>query len=302
MNESTRESRQWRVSTDRVLTLDQPRLIGVLNVTPDSFSDGGRFDSIDAAVGHAQEMIAGGACMIDVGGESTRPGASRVDVDEQIHRVVPVIRAIAADHDVLISTDTTSSRVAAAALDAGAHVINDVSAGQDDAQMLPLAAARGCGLILMHRRVRPDQDQYSDQYAAQPEYQDVVVEVRDFLIARAEAAIQRDVNPAAIVIDPGLGFGKSVEQNFELIARTAELAGLGFPLLSAASRKSFIGKASGVAEPSDRVPGSVAVSVAHYMAGVRLFRVHDVKAHGQALKVAATIDATCRRPCVTITE
>ena len=265
--------------------------MGVLNVTPDSFSDGGRYFDPGAAAERALEMISEGACIIDVGGESTRPGAQPVDADEQLRRVLPVIEAVRRQSDVLISIDTTQSQVAGPVIDAGANIINDVSAGDDDDTVFALAARRHCGLILMHRLLRPPRDSYSDQYQSPPQYDDVVPAVRDYLLHRATRAQQAGVDRACIVLDPGLGFGKTVEQNYELIRRTNELLSAGYPLLSAASRKSFIGKVTNVIEPSDRVAGSIAVAVAHYLAGVRVFRAHDVSVHRQALAVAQAIAA-----------
>jgi dihydropteroate synthase len=277
----------WQVGPGRALQLDQPRLIGILNVTPDSFSDGGANATVTEAVDHGVSLLSQGACMIDVGGESTRPGAGRVEAAEQIDRTVPVIEALRRRSDTLISIDTTRAAVAEAALDAGADVINDVSAGTEDAGIFELASRRGCGLILMHRRVPPDQDLYSDRYLDPPEYDDVVVAVGDWLALRCRSAEDRGVDPASIVIDPGLGFGKSVEQNFELIRRTGEFVATGRPVLGAASRKSFIGAVSGVTEPGDRDVGSATGSVLQWLAGVRLFRVHDVAVHRQAIAVAA---------------
>ncbi len=263
--------------------------MGVLNVTPDSFSDGGSYESVEAAVDHAVRMIDDGACIIDVGGESTRPGAARVSADEQIARTVPVIQQLGRRRDVLISIDTTSSVVAEAALKAGADIINDVAAGRDDERMFTLAAERGCGLVLMHRLRSPQHDAYSDQYVHDPIYEDVVQTVCEFLGERCETAISHGVDRDAIAVDPGLGFGKSREDNFLLIQRIPEIVRMGFPVLSAASRKSFIGAATSVSTPSERVIGSTAVSVAQWLGGVRLFRVHDVAAHHEALAVAAVI-------------
>lgn len=287
----------WRIASRRLIELDRPRLMGILNITPDSFSDGGLHHGPRSGVGAALRMIEEGASMIDVGGESTRPGAERVPAEEQINRVVPVIEQIRLHSDVPISIDTTLSKVARAAIDAGADAINDVAAGTEDDDIFALAAERHCGLVLMHRRDRPQDDSYSDQYAAggTPSYDDVVTAVRDFLAERARVAINAGVSPEAIVIDPGLGFGKTVEQNFQLIARTSELVELGYPVLSAASRKSFIGAVTGVEQPSDRAAGSVAVSVMHWASGVRLFRVHDVASHRHALSVAAAVTAHQRR-------
>jgi len=284
-------AQMWQVGPGRTLQLDQPRFSGVLNVTPDSFSDGGANATVAAAVDHAASMLAQGACMIDVGGESTRPGARRVEAAEQIDRTAGVIAALRRHSDALISIDTTLAAVAEAALDAGADVINDVSAGTEDAGIFELAARRECGLILMHRRVPPDQDLYSDRYDRAPEYGDVVVDVGDWLARRCSAAEDCGVDPASIVIDPGLGFGKSVEQNFELIRRVDELVATGRPVLGASSRKSFIGAVTGVSEPAGRDAGSATVSVLQWMAGVRLFRVHDVAAHRQAIAVAAAAGA-----------
>jgi dihydropteroate synthase len=282
----------WQVSTARNLPLDRPRLMGILNVTPDSFSDGGLHVGVHAAVGHALRMEGEGAEIIDIGGESTRPGAAAVPAHEQIARAIPVIEQVRRGSEVLISIDTTSAEVARAALDAGADVINDTSAGQDDPAMFALAAERRCGLVLMHRPRRPREESWSDRHDSDPVYDDVVREVRAFLLQRAHAAEQAGIERACVVTDPGLGFGKNVEQNYQLVARTAELVATGYPVLAAASRKSFIGAATGQRNPRQRVIGSVAVSVAQYLAGIRLFRVHDVAAHREALAVAAMVIAT----------
>jgi dihydropteroate synthase len=297
----------WHAAPDAPLPRDPPVLMGILNVTPDSFSDGGRYIEVDAAVAHAARMIEEGAAIIDIGGESSRPGAARVDPQEQLRRVIPVVttlrqRLAALSSDTagaarpawrtLISIDTTQATVAKAALDAGADLINDVSAGRDDPWMFSLAAQRRCGLILMHRLAPPAAESYSDGYSERdrPRYRDVVAEVRAFLMERAEAAIGAGVRPEAIAIDPGLGFGKTVAQNYELIARSAELVATGFPVVTGASRKSFIGRAAGVEAPGGRVIGSVAAAVGQYLAGVRVFRVHDVAAHLEALAVAAAVN------------
>lgn len=282
----------WCYSPRGSLPLDRPRILGVINLTPDSFSDGGRTETPADAVRLASKLIADGADMLDIGGESTRPGAQRVDAAEQIRRTEPAIRAIRAAGGVLgavpISIDTTLTGVARAALDAGADAINDVSAGREDDDLFPLAAERGAGLILMHRAAPPGVDSYSDRYASSPRYSDVVAEVGAFLRARADGAIAAGIDRAAIVLDPGLGFGKSVEQNVELVRRTYELVRLGFPVLSAASRKSFVGRVSLERDsaPSERLAGSIAFSVAHFAAGARLFRVHDVREQAEALRAA----------------
>jgi dihydropteroate synthase len=271
----------WRLGRGKVLALDRPRVMAVLNVTPDSFSDGGSFGAVEEVVAAARRAVEDGADVLDVGGESTRPGALRVGAAEQMARVAPVIAALRRDlslSGVPVSVDTTRAEVARAALDAGADAVNDVSAGMEDEAMLGLCADRGAGIVLMHRLVPPGQDSYSDRYRQPPRYADVVAEVRAFLEERAEEAIKRGVRPEAIAIDPGLGFGKTVAQNLELVRRTWELAELGYPVVSGASRKSFVGRVSGMGEApaAERVGGSVAFSVAHYLAGATVFRVHDV--------------------------
>ncbi len=279
----------WQLAHGRELPLDRARIMAVLNATPDSFSDGGQHFDPPAAIARARRCLAEGASIIDVGGESTRPGAQRVTAAEQIRRTLPVIEVLARDGEALLSIDTTRSEVARAAIDAGAHIINDVSAGAEDAEMFALAADSGAGLILMHRLHPPEADSYSDRYASPPRYGDVAEEVKAWLLARADAALAAGVRRGQIVLDPGLGFGKTVEQNFDLIAAVSEWHAIGYPVLSAASRKSFIGRVTGVEEPAARVFGSVAVSVAHFLGGLRLFRVHDVAAHREALDAAARI-------------
>lgn len=289
-----RHAQSWRIGPNHQVALNQPRIMGILNVTPDSFSDGGAYPSVDVAVRAALQMHADGARIIDVGGESTRPGAAAVNADEQIRRTVPVIASLSRQsgssggEECFISIDTTLASVAEAALDAGATIINDVSAGLDDPDILPLAASRCCGLILMHRLTQPEHDSYSDRYAVAPDYGgDVVASVKSFLNERCAAAISAGGARESIVIDPGLGFGKSVRQNYELIAGAPSFLDSGFPMLSAASRKSFLVPAGSGTPPNQRLAGSVAVSILHYVMGVRLFRVHDVAAHRQALSVAA---------------
>ncbi len=277
-------ARCWKVGHGRALAWDSARVMGIVNVTPDSFSDGGEHDSVDAAVQAAVRMVSEGAEVVDVGGESTRPGASRVDEHEQIRRVVPVIRElrrrVAA---VIVSVDTTLAGVAEAAIDAGADAINDVSAGRDDDRMLALAASRGVGIVLMHRLREPGADVFSHRYDKEPAYVGGVVEcVKRFLAERAEAAIRAGVDPKAIVLDPGLGFGKSVAQNLELIERTGEIAALGFPVLSGLSRKSFTAAYAGMsmdAPARERRKPTLELSEKHWHAGASIFRVHDVRDH-----------------------
>ncbi|MEQ8769354.1 MAG: dihydropteroate synthase [Phycisphaerales bacterium] len=263
--------------------------MAILNVTPDSFSDGGRLNTPQRAAEAAARLIADGADILDIGGESTRPGAERVSADDQIARVVPAIRAIRdAGIDAPITIDTTRARTAAAALDAGADAVNDVSGGTEDPEMLALVAERGCGVVLMHRLRPPDTDSFSDAYERAPEYADVVEDVRAKLadmLARAAAA---GIDAGAVVLDPGLGFGKTVEQNMALIRGTDRIAALGRPVLSGLSRKSFVGRISlgRDSDPSERLEGTVALSVEHLARGARVFRVHDPGPVSRALHAA----------------
>ena len=271
--------------------------MAILNLTPDSFSDGGAYPTVQAAVEAASRAAAEGADILDLGGESTRPGAARVPADEQIRRVIPVLTAIRAGRlaAIPISIDTTLSPVAAAAIEAGATIINDVSAGTEDPAILNLAAMHRTGLVLMPRRAPPGKDSYSDRYAEPPRYVDVVHAVREFLASRAALAESRGVARSSIILDPGLGFGKTVEQNLELIRRTPELAMLGYPILSGVSRKSFVGRAARMetSMPAERLAPSIALTVAHYFAGASIFRVHDVAPAVQALRAAST---ACQKP------
>lgn len=283
--------RSWRYGARGELSLDRTRVVAILNVTPDSFSDGGKLTTPEAAALAALRAVELGAAVLDVGGESTRPGAARVSEEEQIARVVPSIRAIRAMGGaagvIPISVDTTRSAVARAAIEAGADAINDVSAGTEDEGILRLAAECGAGVILMHRLRPPGEDSYSDRYRESPRYQDVALEARAFLLERARRAMEMGVAREAIAIDPGLGFGKSVEDNVTLVRRMDELVATGFAVLGAASRKSFVGRASLEREtqPSERLAGSLAFAAAMHARGVRLFRVHDVGEHVEMLRV-----------------
>jgi dihydropteroate synthase len=261
--------------------------MGILNVTPDSFSDGGEFADPVRAADRALAMVAEGASIIDVGGESTRPGAARVGAAEQIRRVRPVIEAIRRVSDVPISVDTTRADVANAAIDAGADAVNDVSAGEEDEAMLALVASRRTGVVLMHRVVPPERERYSTEIRSAPISGDILIAVRDRLLVLAERALSLGIEHDAIALDPGLGFGKTVEQNWALIARSGELADLGFPLLIGASRKSFVGSASGVADPAQRVVGSAVAAAIAWSGGARIIRTHDVAATREALGVAS---------------
>jgi dihydropteroate synthase len=284
-------ARVWKVGHGRVLALDVPRVMGIVNDTPDSFSDGGECSTVEAAIDRALRMGAEGADVLDVGGESTRPGAARVDEHEQVRRVVPVVRALRRlNQAVVISVDTTLAGVAEEAINAGADAINDVSAGMEDERMLALVASRKIGIVLMHRLRPPDLDVFSHRYQKAPEYPGGVVEdVKRFLAERAAAAIREGVQASAIVLDPGLGFGKSVAQNLELIERTGEIAAMGYPVLSGLSRKSFTAAYAGMsmdAPARERLGPTLALSARHMRAGAGIFRVHDVQQHVRMLRSA----------------
>ena len=256
--------------------------MGILNVTPDSFSDGGRFIDIDEAIKQVGRMLAECADIIDIGGESTRPGSEPVSAEEQIRRVIPIIQAIRKQFvdKLLISIDTTQSPVAEAALDAGANLINDVSAGLTDPNILSLAAKKKIPIILMHAQGTPLTMQDN------PFYDDVVTEVIDFLKLRVDAAVAAGINKANIIIDPGIGFGKRRQDNLDLLANLDMFVALGFPVLLGASRKRFMGPICNVTEPSELVTATAVTTALGVMAGVKLFRVHDVKENKQALDVA----------------
>jgi dihydropteroate synthase len=269
----------------------KPLIMGILNVTPDSFSDGGKYHHVDAAVRQAERMLAEGADIIDIGGESTRPGSDPVSSDEQIRRVIPVIAAIRKQFadKVAISIDTTLSTVAEAALNEGANLINDVSAGLNDPNILTLAAKRLVPIILMHSQGTPLTMQVN------PYYEDVVTEVIDFLKARIAAALAAGVGKNNIVIDPGIGFGKRKQDNLDLLVNLDKFVALGFPVLLGASRKRFMGTICDVTEPSELVTATAVTTALGVMAGVKAFRVHDVKANRQAADVAWAIKQSCQK-------
>ena len=273
----------WRLPRGE-LRLGRPFVFGIVNVTPDSFSDGGLFFGAQAAVEQAERLLDEGADGVDIGGESTRPhNAGPVRADEEVARVVPVVRALRERRrDVVISVDTVKSEVASAALAAGADVVNDVSGLRLDPSLGTACAEWGAGLVLMHSRgTVADMATYAHAH-----YADVVSEVeRELREALARAAFA-GVSPACIVLDPGLGFAKRAEHSLAVLHALPRLVALGHPVLTGASRKRFVGELSGVAEPAERVHGSVGAHVAALARGARLFRVHDVRAHRQALDVA----------------
>ena len=255
--------------------------MGVVNVTPDSFSDGGRFLDAGAAVAHARRLSVEGADFVDIGGESTRPGASPVEDDEELRRVLPVIERVAAHDDApTISVDTTKAGVAAAAIDAGARLVNDVSALRFDAEMAGVVAGSGVDCCLMHMLGEPRTMQED------PRYDDVVAEVKRFLEERLAHAVAEGVAEERVWLDPGIGFGKTLEHNLELLRRLDEIVAIGRPVVVGTSRKSFLGKLTG-RSTGERLPGTIATSVMAYERGASVFRVHEVAEVRDALSVAA---------------
>ncbi|HET6851642.1 MAG TPA: dihydropteroate synthase [Pyrinomonadaceae bacterium] len=275
----------WHIKHRVLPTGERTLIMGILNVTPDSFSDGGQFFSIDSALAHAEQMIAEGADIIDVGGESTRPGGEPVSIDEEIMRVVPVIKALVQRTDTPVSVDTTKSEVARAALDAGAAIINDISALRFDFYVADAVARAGAGLVLMHSRGTPA------TMHRLPPVADVMEEVTSSLRASVHMAERRGVKRESIVIDPGIGFGKTQDQNLELIARLDQLIAAfpDYPLLIGTSRKSFIGRILGNAPPEERLHGTMATITAAILKGAHIVRVHDVKAAAETIRVALSI-------------
>lgn len=267
----------------RTLDLTRPRVMGVLNVTPDSFSDGGRFLHHEAALGRAAEMVEQGAAIVDVGGESTRPGADPVSASEEIDRVVPVIESICRQHDVAVSTDTSKPEVMRAAIDAGASMINDVRALRASGA-LELAAATDVAVCLMHMQGKPGSMQQD------PDYADVVGEVREFLSQRLRACLEAGISPERLCLDPGFGFGKTHRHNLLLLANLERFRGLGAPLLVGLSRKRTLGHLTGRAMASRGAAG-VAAAVLAVDRGASIVRTHDVAATVDALEVATALAA-----------
>ena len=271
------------------LSLDRPRLMGILNITPDSFSDGGdRFDTGKAVAG-GLAMREAGADILDVGGESTRPGAAPIDEAEEARRVVPVVRALA-ESGALVSVDTRRARVMAAALEAGAKIVNDVTALTHDPESLPLVARAAVPVILMHMQGEPRTMQ------ANPVYADAPLDIHDYLAARVAACEAAGIPRDRIAIDPGIGFGKSLIHNLRVLDHLAILHGIGCPLLLGVSRKSFITKVVSGVPPKGRVPGSLAAGLAGLARGVQILRVHDVSETAQALAIWSAIQEAGARP------
>ena len=262
------------------LTLDRPRVMGILNATPDSFSDGGQFNAAKDAIDAGRRMVAQGVDVLDVGGESTRPGAQTVAAEEEVARVAPVIAGLGEEGvDALISIDTRKAAVAQAALDVGAGLINDVSGFTYDAALAPLAARRGVPVCVMHALGDPETMQRA------PQYDDVLLDVYDFLDRQIAALVAQGVPRGRIVADPGIGFGKTLDHNLTLLARISLFHGLGVPLLLGASRKRFIGTLGHAPEARDRAPGSIGVALAALAQGVQILRVHDVAETVQAISL-----------------
>jgi dihydropteroate synthase len=279
--------RAWRCR-DRTLTLGERTLVmGIVNVTPDSFTDGGMYLTTDDAVRHGARLVDEGADVLDVGGESTRPGAEPVDVDEELRRVIPVIEGLTEMQQTTpISIDTRKPEVARAALEAGARIVNDVTAGRDGA-MLEAVADTGAGIVLMHMLGEP-QTMQDD-----PRYDDVVAEVNEFLRERIEAAVFAGIAEERVCVDPGIGFGKNVEHNLALLRSVSALRLLGAAVMVGASRKRFIGVLTGSEDPADRLEGSLAAAVLAASLGADVVRGHDVAPTVRALRVA---DAIVREP------
>lgn len=272
----------WRCRGRKIVCGQKTLIMGILNATPDSFSDGGKFQTLELAVARGLEMVKEGADMIDIGGESTRPGAAPVQTLEEIARTVPIIGKLREKTDALISIDTRKAEVARAAVAAGADIINDISA-LSDPQMVNVAAETGAGLVLMHMQGTPETMQND------PRYDNVVSNVWNFLEERLAFAVERGVSPEQIALDPGIGFGKTEEHNLALLNGIPIFGKSGRPVLIGASRKSFIGRITGREKPSDRLAGSLAVAAFSVLRGAQILRVHDVKESCDAARLVDTL-------------
>ncbi|HBF34921.1 TPA: dihydropteroate synthase [Candidatus Sumerlaeota bacterium] len=271
----------WRCGDQKYLLGKRTLIMGILNVTPDSFSDGGRYYDPEKAVAHALQMVADGADILDIGAESTRPGSEPVSEEEQIRRAIPVIEGIRSSGcKIPISVDTTRAAVMREALAQGASIINDISGLHDDPMLAQLAAETGAGLILMHMQGAPKTMQQA------PHYENVTRDVCDFLKESIRIALDAGVSSEQICLDPGIGFGKTLEHNLELINHTEELRALGYPILLGLSRKTFVGKLCGDLPPEERLEGSLSAAVIGVLHGADILRVHDVQATKRAVYVA----------------
>ncbi|MBL1177082.1 dihydropteroate synthase [Pantanalinema sp. GBBB05] len=276
----------WQIRNSTFVWGQRTYVMGVLNVTPDSFSDGGQFNTLTTALTQARKLITAGTDLLDIGGQSTRPQAEEISLDEELNRVMPILQAIRQESNIPISIDTTRASVAASAIAAGADVINDISGGSFDPDMLPTVAKLGVPVILMHMRGTPKtMQQLTD-------YQNLISEITDFLQHQIAAAIACGVNPARIAIDPGVGFAKTYEQNLEILRRLAEFRQLNCPMLVGVSRKSFIGHILHQPDPQQRVWGTAAACSAAIVGGADILRVHDVP---EMRDVCQVTDAIWRR-------
>ncbi|RXA96337.1 MULTISPECIES: dihydropteroate synthase [Yersinia] len=272
------------MARDRVLDLTHPQVMGILNVTPDSFSDGGHHNNLDKALQHAQLMLSEGATLIDIGGESTRPGAAEVSEQEELDRVVPVVEALAKRFDVWLSVDTSKAAVITESARAGAHLINDIRSLQEPGA-LDAAVKAGLPVCLMHMQGQPQSMQQS------PHYDDLMADVNQFFEHHIERCVAAGIAKSKLLLDPGFGFGKNLAHNYQLLARLAELHHFGLPLLVGMSRKSMVGQLLNV-PPKQRVIGSVACAVIAAMQGAQIVRVHDVKETVEAMRIVeATLSA-----------
>jgi dihydropteroate synthase len=275
--------RLWKIG-GRIFDLSRQGLImGVLNVTPDSFSDAGKFFAVERAVEHGLKMAAEGAHIVDVGGESTRPGSEAITTEEELRRVIPVIEQLRAKSEVIISIDTSKAEVARAAVRAGASIVNDVTGGQGDEEMMPLIAETNSAFIILHMQGTPQTMQIT------PQYTNVVSEIADFFRQQYARAIVYNIDTMAIAFDPGIGFGKTLEHNLELLAQLERLRACDRPIVIGISRKSFLGKLINSAQMSDRLAPAVALTSLLRMLGADVLRVHDVKENVNALKVTEAI-------------
>ncbi len=270
----------WKIAGREIDLSRHGMIMGVLNVTLDSFFDGGKFSNVDEAVEHARQMVSHGAHIIDVGGESTRPGADAISAEEELRRVGPVIKKLRGEISGFISIDTSKAEVARAALDAGASIINDVTGGRGDPGMLPLAAEHAAAFIIMHIQGDPRTMQRA------PHYDDVVAEVADFFRQQYDRALEFGIDPMAIAFDPGIGFGKTLEHNLKLLGNLEELRVHNRPLVVGVSRKGFLGKIMQSKEMSDRLAPTIALTALLRARGANVLRVHDVKSNVAALRTA----------------
>ncbi|MDX1567625.1 MAG: dihydropteroate synthase [Longimicrobiales bacterium] len=277
------KGRVWELG-DRSLDADRPRVMGILNLTPDSFSDGGALPTLDRALERAEALVSAGADILDVGGESTRPGAGEIPVDEETDRILPFIREAADRFEVPVSVDTRKAEVARRAAEVGATIVNDVSGLTHDPEMAPFVAEAGIGVVLMHMRGTPETMQY------RAEYRDVTGEVVEELLERVEVARDAGIQDSRIVLDPGIGFAKTADQSLTVLRDVHRIVELGFPVLVGPSRKSFLGAVLGV-PAENRLEGTLAACASAYAGGARIFRVHDV---GPAVRLLRVLEAVRR--------